>query len=355
MKQMTINRVRTEPFAGIKSGSELLVLAQGWLKQGNPIVAIELLKTAIESIDTERDKQLRAQILKETGRAKMMQSDWTNSETYYLEAQRLFIELEDYKGAAQCARNRANMNFQQGNYHESEKLCETALDYATVENDHELRATILNTMGAIKSATGNLQESIKMLKLCLSDFESSGNIIRQGYIQLNIGLTQIELADYHDATQSLNHALSIALEVRDQSLLEICYQNISKCYLAQQEYILAKSVLDTARKILPGLNSKALEVELNLIECKILRVTGNLEKAADLLRVTYQQAIENEQTALEADLLFEQALVGKELGNIDFAVSKLNAAINIYKKIGVEKSFKEAVQILNNFRKKNNV
>lgn len=129
MKQMTINRVSTqEPFAGIKSGTELLTLAQGWLKQGNPIVATELLKTAIESNDAERDKQLRAQILKETGRAKMMQSDWELSETYYLEAQRLFLDLEDYKGAAECARNRANMNFQQGNYIKSEELCEAALD-----------------------------------------------------------------------------------------------------------------------------------------------------------------------------------------------------------------------------------
>lgn len=354
MKQMTINRVSTEPFAGIKSGAELLTLAQGWLKQGNPIVAIELLKTAIESIDAERDKLLRAKIIKETGRAKMMQSDWELSETYYLEAQRLFLDLEDYKGASECARNRANMNFQIGNYKRSEELCETALDYATVVNNHELRASILNTLGAIKSATGDLEESLKMLKLCLADFESASNVIRQGYVLLNMGLTQIDLVDYHNAIQSLNKALSIALEERDQTLLEVCYQNISKCYLAQQEYTLAKSVLDTARKILPGLNSKALEIELNLIDCKILRVTGNYEKASELLKVSCQNAIENKQTALEADLLFEQALVEKGIGNVDLAVAKLNAAINLYKEIGVEKNFKEAIQVLDNLRKKNN-
>ena len=352
MKQMTINRVSNEAFSGIQDGSELLKLAQGWLKQGNPVVAIELLRAAIESNNAERDQQLRANILKETGRANMMQSAWDVSETNYMEAQRLFTQLEDYKGASECARNRANMNFQKGNFKKSESLCEIALDYATVVNDYQLRATVLNTLAAIKSATGEFQEAIKILKLCLSDFESSGNKIRQGYVLLNIGLTQIEIADYHTAINSLNQALAIALSERDQSLLEICYQNISKCYIAQKEYSLARSVIDTARKILPGLNSKGLEIELNIIECRVLRVTGDLEQAQLLCERSYQMAKENQQLALEGELLFEQALLEKEIGHTEIAVAKLNASITIFKEIGMEKNLREAVMELENIKRK---
>jgi len=354
MNELIINRVSNTPGSGITDGMTLLDLSRGWLKQGNPIVALELLKDAIVSPEAQQDQELRAQILKETGRAKMMQSDWENAESAYLEAQNIFYRSENFKGASECARNRANMYFQKGSYKKAEELVEQALNWASETGNYELRATILNTLGAIKSVTGDWRESIKIFKLCLADFESSGNQIRQGYVLLNIGLSQTELSEYNEAINSLNEALAIALEVKDLNLVEICYQNISKCYLSQNETHLAKSVIDTARKILPGLNSKALETELNIIDCKILRIMGNTEKAEKLLKEAYQTATENKLTALEADILFEQALVEKEKGNYELAVSKMNAVVKQYKTMGMEKGLKDAIQYLNQMKKKVN-
>jgi tetratricopeptide (TPR) repeat protein len=351
MKELAIKSPNSEFCSGIRDGLTLLNLARGWLKQGNPVVAVELLKSAVHSPEAERDRELLAQILKSIGRAMMMQSEWEGADFHYFEAQRLFLDLENYKGAAECIRNRANMYFQKGKYKESEELCEQALEWATQVNDYELRATILNTFGAIKSATGNLRDSIKIFKLCLADFQTSGNKIRQGYVLLNIGLTQTELTDYAEAITSLEKSLAIALDSKDLNLVEICYQNISKCYLAQKETNLAKSVIDTARKILPGLNSKALETELNLIDCRILRITGNIEGAVELIEKTYQMAIENKLTALEADVLFEQGLLEKDKGNFELAIAKLDAAVNQYRLLGVEKSFKEAIQTLEQLKR----
>ncbi len=351
MKELIINHESNQVASGINDGFALLTLARDWLKQGNPVVAIELLKSAIDSPESTRDLELHAQILKESGRAMMMQSDWEKAEIYYVEAQRQFIGLENYNGAAQCARNRANMLFQQGSYLKSESLCEKALDWATAINDYQLRATILNTLGAIKSATGELNESIKMFKLCLSDFESSGSKVRQGYVLLNIGLTQTELGEHIQAIESLNRALTFALEERDLNLVEICYQNISKCYLARKEFKLAKSVIDTARKILPGLSSKALEAELNLIDCKILRMSGNLEAADTLLKETYQMALTNKLSALEADILFEQGQLAKDLGNVRTAISKIDAAINQYREVGVDQGLQEAIRVLEQLKR----
>ncbi len=346
MKELIINLERNQVSSEINDGFALLTLARDWLKQGNPIVAVELLKSAIESPEATRDKELYAQILKESGRSMMMQSDWDKAEIYYIEAQRQFNELDNYNGAAQCARNRANMLFQQGNYTQSENLCKQALELATEINDYQLRASILNTMGAIKSATGELSESIKMFKLCLADFESAGNKVRQGYVLLNIGLTQTELGEHFQAIESLNRALTFALEEKDLNLVEICYQNISKCYLARKEYKLAKSVIDTARKILPGLSSKALEAELNLIDCKILRMSGDLESADTLLRKTYQMAVDNGLSALEADVLFEQGQLEKDLGNLSKAIAKIDASVQQYRQVGADQGLHEAIRIL---------
>lgn len=348
MNVQTTNRLWNDSCAGITDGNALLDLAQGWLHQGNVVVALELLKSAMNTTEASRDHRLRARILKETGRARMMESSWETAEALYLEAQQIFMEIDDKKGASECARNRANMAFQKGLYRKAEQLCETALEWSTEINDHELRATILNTLGAIQSATDEREESIKTFRLCLTDFESCGNIIRQGYVLLNIGLTETELKRYPEAIVSLNSALAIALEEKDLNLVEICYQNISKCYLYQNEIILAKSVIDTARKLLPGLNSKALECELNLIDGRILRGMGDLAGAEEVLEETYQMTVEHQLSALMADVLYEQGVIAKDHGNVDLAYFKFDTAAKQYSKLDIESGRQKAELAANN-------
>jgi len=350
MNELMKRPKQTELGLGIHDGFALLDLARGWLKQGNPVVALELLQQAINSTEAQRDRMLLAGILKELGRGKMMQSEWESSEAYYLEAQRIFLDNEQYKGAAECARNRANMYFQNGNYSDAEGLCRQALEWSSAINDYELRATILNTMAAISSANGDLAESIQVFRLCLADFRSAGNAIRQGYVHLNIGLTQTDLGQMNEAVESLNQSLAIALEEKDLNLVEVCYQNIAKCYLAQRETNLAQAVIRTARKILPGLNSKALENELDLLDSRILRALGDFERAESLLARTYTSAVENRMAALIADTLHEQGLLAGDQGRLELASAKMEAAANQYRLIGMDKKFTEAVKAIEHLR-----
>jgi len=344
MKTLVRNKVDTNQGPGIQDGHSLLELARGWLKQGNPVVAQELLKSAIVTEEADKDQQLRAGILKETGRSWMMQSEWDRADKDFLEAQRLFREKDDLDGAAECARNRGNLLFQQGEFKKSEGLCRQALEWATKSGNHELRATILNTMAAIESSTGRPAEALKTFKLCLADFQASGNRIRQGYVLLNIGLTQTELRQFDAATVSLNDALAIALTEQDLNLVEICYQNISRCYLDQKEIQLARSVTETARKILPGLNSQALETELNLIDCRILRLMGNHAAAEELVARSLRMAEEHSLAALHADLLMEYANLERDTGRMELALSHYECSARSYRKLGMDKGYQEAIR-----------
>lgn len=335
----------------LSDGCALLDLARGWLKQGNPVVATDILNAAVTSPEADQDRELRAMILKETGRAQMMQSDWNVCENNYLEAQRLFLDIGHLKGAAECARNRANARFQQGRYPESKELCRIALEFATQLEDHELRATILNTQGAIHSATGEHREAIRILQLCLADFQTSGNVIRQGYVLLNIGLTYTELSDQQSAIDSLNEALAIALQEKDLTLVEICYQNIAKCYLAQREPGPAKSVIDTARKILPGLGSNSLEAELNLLESLALAALGDFSTATELLEATYRMADQADLAAVKAEVCSQQAQLAHDQGQSNLAAAKLEAAAVIFRQIGADKRYQETISKLELFRR----
>lgn len=346
MKATVTERPTAERTIEVRDSQTLLELARGWLKQGNPIVALDLLQSALQTPQADTGVAVRAQILKETGRAHMMQSDWSAAESNYLEAQRLFMSVEDFQGAAESTRNRANMFFQRGEYAIAESLCSQALDMASLAENNGLRATILNTQAAVQSATGRHREALKSFRLCLADFQSSNNVIRQGYVLLNIGLCQVELGEFAEATQSLTECLSIALTEKDLHLVEVTYQNIAKCYLAQKEHQLAQSVLETARKILPGLNSAALDAELSLLEARILRAMGDFTRADSALDAAYRKAVDNRLSALQADILAEQGLLSKDLGQVDLAVAKLNAAARQYRQIGLDKGFQQTIQVM---------
>ena len=346
MKDTRHTRNTVTPRPQITDSEELYELARGWLQQGNPVVATELLRSALESAEAGTDRLLRARILKEVGRALMMQSTWKDADTHYLTAQQLFVDAEEFVGAAECARNRGNMAFQQGDYEQSEVFCTQALAWATRAGDHQLRATILNTMGAIKSATGDHREAVKQFELCLADFRAVGNSIRQGYVLLNIGIAHTELQDYETANDQLKQALRIAFGERDQQLVQICYQNIAKCYIAQGEYKLARAVSETARRILPGLHSLALECELDLLDSRILRNLGDLKAASAVIERALKTAVEHDLAQLHADLLFEQAQLCKLWGKAREAISYLDIAISEYRKIGADQGVREAVMEL---------
>lgn len=352
MKNTMTKVTRNEAAIGIRNGYALLELASGWLKQGNPVVAIELLRPALESVEAGSDQELRANIMKEIGRVKMMQSDWQESDMLYLEAQRLFLDIENFKGAAECARNRANMMFQKGDYKLSEELCEQALEWASMIQDYELRASIFNTSGAIKSTMGDMKEAIKTFKLCLSDFESAGNQIRQGYVLLNIGLAHTELEEYAQALDSLNKALAISLREKDLNLVEICYINIAKCYLGQNETTLTLAVMDTAQKILPGLNSRSLECELNLLQGRVARMMGDLDRAESILQSVHTKTIQHQLTALTPEIMFELGLAAMARGQYELARTRVDSAANQFKSLGIDKLFRKSVDLLSKLREK---
>lgn len=330
----------------IADGHSLLELARGWLRQGNPAVAHELLDSAFRSPEAGLDPDLRAQVLKETGRMMMMESSWSLAEGYYLEAQTVFLENHNYRGAAECARNLANAMFQTGRFNRAEQLCVQALGWANEVDDPELRATILNTMGAILSEQGRAEEAIVTFRLCLADFRAARSTVRQGYVLLNIGLAQIELGKLCESLESLNEALALALREKDQHLVEICYQNIAKSYLAQNEVRLARSVIETARKILPGLNSKALEMELSLLEARIVRAQGDFRSADAMLEAMLPVVTEFKLEGLAADLLLEKAHVARLSGAVEVARSLASSASQQYAALGARKGEAEATRFM---------
>ena len=101
------------------------------------------------------------------------------------------------------------------------------------------------------------------------------------------------------------------------------------------------------------MNSKALEAELSLIEIKILRQSGNIENAEKLLEITYKLAIDNNLTAIEADILYEQGLLEKSKGNLTVATTKLDAAIDLFRKLNIEQGVKKAVHALDKINRRN--
>jgi tetratricopeptide (TPR) repeat protein len=312
----------------------LLRLAKEWMKQGNTTVAVQLLNEAMKLNEAAEDRLVKGEISKEMGRVYMQTGQWELAEDAYQDATAIFLEFEQYSGAAESVRNLANMKFQQGRFCDSNSLCETAVCWATKSGDYQLRATIFNTLGAIKSVEGNQRESIKILRLCLSDFRSTGNRLRQAYTQHNIGLAQLEVGDYIESRRSLEEALALALEQKDLTLVALCYQNIAKLYLKTCDLPAAQSLIKAAHEINNMLNSPNISTDLAIIEAESYRLGGDIKEARGILESALGQAREHKLTQHEAEILSDLGQLSIEMGRYEEARTNLEAAIALFKKTG---------------------
>jgi tetratricopeptide (TPR) repeat protein len=312
----------------------LLRLAKEWMKQGNTTVALQLLNEAMRLNEKINDKLVKGEISKEMGRAYMQKGQWDLAEDAYQEATAIFLEFEQYRGAAESVRNLANMKFQQGRFSDSSSLCETAVNWATKSGDYQLRATIFNTMGAIKSIEGNQRESINIFQLCLSDFRSTGNRIRQAYTQHNIGLAQMEIGEFMESRCSLEESLEMALEQQDLNLVALCYLNITKLYLKTHDLAAAKSIIKIAGEINKMLNSPNINMDFEIIKAEAFRLEGNIREAHEILERALWHAREYNLEEHEAEIFSELGQVCVELGKFDQARINFEAAIALFRKTG---------------------
>lgn len=318
----------------LNNGQHLLELAREWMKQGNTAVAFQLLNQALKLKETESNRVLKGELSKEVGRVFMQNGQWDQAEDAYNQAQSIFLETGHYRGAAESVRNLANLKFQLGQFDDSEMLCEKGIEWATRSGDFQLRATILNTQGAIKSIEGKNKESIQVFRLCLSDFRRSGNRLRQAYVLHNIGLAQIEIGQYAEAKMALEEALALALENRDLALVELCYQNMVKLNLQTGDLVAARTLIKSARGLLDTLKSPALATDLDIIEADMRRRSGDLQETEKMLQKALKAAQENGLIQHEAELLYEGGLTAIDGGHFDLARNRLEAAIALFKKTG---------------------
>ncbi len=318
----------------INDGNHLLELAREWLKQGNTAIAFQLLNQALKSKETENNKTLKGELSKEVGRVFMQTGQWDRAEDAYIRARSIFLETGNYRGAAESVRNLANLKFQLGEFSLSENLCETAIDWATKSGDFQLRATILNTQGAIKSIEGKQKESIHVFRLCLSDFRRSGNKVRQAYVLHNIGLAELEIGQYQEAKASFEEALALALDSQDLNLVELCYQNMAKLFLQTGDLMAARSLIKSARELIATIKSPAVEVDLDIIDADCKRRSGDLKNAEITLDRCLAMAREQNLSQHEAEILYLGGLIAIDHDEVGIARSRLEASIVLFKKTG---------------------
>lgn len=312
----------------------LIGLARDWMKQGNTAVAIRLLNEALNLSSAEPGSTIKGEISKEFGRVYMQTGQWDRAETACQEAANVFLENNNYKNAAESVRNLANIKFQLGQFADSYSLCERAIDCASKSEDFQLRATILNTQGAIRSMEGNHEESIRIFKLCLSDFRRSGNTLHQAYVVHNIGLAQLEIGQLQESKKNLEEALVLALEQKDTNLVEMCYQNIARLHLKSGDVVAARSLIRVAKDLARFLKSPNLDVDLALIEARSFRLSADLEQSEKVLRKALEKARKHNLIQHEAELLLEAGDLASERGDLDLARSRLEAAIALFRKTG---------------------
>lgn len=97
---------------------------------------------------------------------------------YYLEAQKVYLKINDYDNVGRMLFNKAHVLFYDGNYIECEVEISKALQYLKKSKDHCLIYTCNNLMGNCLEKLGNYDQALRYHKLALEEVEKmkmSGN------------------------------------------------------------------------------------------------------------------------------------------------------------------------------------
>jgi two-component system, NarL family, sensor histidine kinase UhpB len=126
--------------------------------------------------------------------------------------------------------NRADYYRQQQNIAQSLKDCATAIKYAEIAKDKDVKARVNQTFGAIYHHQSNYEQASKYIRLAVKGYQEVGNKRMEAVALNNLGLALKYQKTYNEAISATKKAIQITDSLKDINNLSIYYGNLSDIY-----------------------------------------------------------------------------------------------------------------------------
>ena len=200
----------------------------------------------------------------------------------YENAKKVFIENENYDGAATCILNIANMVSRQGDHDKAIKMYEESLKIAEeIDNNAGLLSFVYNNMSNAYNQKEDYRNGLKYSLLNLPIVEKIGSPVQIATACIGLGQNYSKLGDNRNGIKYYNQALDIA---KENDLIEAqnrAAEGLLNFYIASGNSEAANNALKIYKSTRDTLQARA--IDKNVVEVNTKYETERKENEIALL------------------------------------------------------------------------
>ncbi|TMK73042.1 MAG: tetratricopeptide repeat protein [Actinobacteria bacterium] len=264
---------------------------------------------------------IRARALFASGYAALGLGDFGAALQRFEEALRLFRELDDARGVAQCLAQLGWLATTRDDHERAVSVSQESLTLARDLGDKRTASVALSNLAEIAAADGGWDEATRLFEEALELRRAVGDRRNVANALLNLGRTELARGDHERAAAVLKEGLELAVELDDTWSISVGLSALAQTALqqgdARQARTLLAEALDTARKrgdrrlVAACLQTAAATAAADEDYARAARVWG----AADALRQELGASLSPAERAVERVSL---APVRAALGDTEF-------------------------------------
>jgi CHAT domain-containing protein/Flp pilus assembly protein TadD len=252
---------------------------------------------------------------------------------YYNQSLPLFREVSDRTGQARTLNNIGRVYDALGEKQKALDYYNQSLPLRQAVSDKAGESITLNNIGAVYSALGEKQKALDFYNQALPLARASSDKAQEAVTLNNIGRVYDALGEKQKALDSYNQSLPLASASGDKAQEAVTLNNIGAVYNDLGQKQKALDYYNQSLALRQAVGDKAGEsITLNNIG-RVYNDLGQKQKAFDYLNQSLPLARAVGDKAQEAVSLFNLAYLERNSGNLNEALTQIEAAINIIEKL----------------------
>jgi tetratricopeptide (TPR) repeat protein len=269
------------------------------------------------------------------------QALWGISFNYINEAYKIYNDLNDTKGCADCENLLGSIYGELGNLNNAQAHFEKALSYLEKKKEKSLKGKIEINLGIINNIQGNFDSALKYYNSALDKFTSAKDSKRVAEIRHNLGMLHSKTHKYNQAMNEFDQSIHISAKTKQLPTLGISYLGKAIIYAIQEDYKLSDVFAEKALQVCHKINDRLSIADVYKVKGIIHRDTKNYKLAENYLNTSLRinKELKNEMNAAETE--FELGLLHKHMGNKYESRAFFERAKKYFIKIGALKEAKE--------------
>jgi len=251
-----------------------------------------------------------------TGSVYLYLCDYARAAEYYQYSYSIAEELRDPKSEADAMNNLGIVHERLEEYEKALSCYEQSLALCRELHNRNGVVNALNNIGVVYSGLGDYPSALDYYRMSLLELKELGDRVGECSNLLNVGEINCRMGKYAEGDESIQRGLDIAQDLGAQNCIQIAYQALGDCHLAQGRFPEARLHFAEAISSAEGIRGK-LSVEAQK-RSYASGVFGVYDKMISLLFADHQFAeafnyVERARARSFLDILAGETQVGKSL------------------------------------------